>query len=113
MGILSCIRAGIGMSICVLVLMVVVVVVMVVAVVLVWMVLTVWVVVEVLVLVVATEMVQKVLVEVVSGSSSGGFMVVVVVVALDGFGLVLWSSWRMVLWCWNKRGYFLGHFSLS
>ena len=100
------------MLVCVLVLMVVVVVVVVLAVVLVWMVLTVWVVMEVLVLVVATEMVQKVLVEVVTGSSSGGSLVVVVV-ALDGFGLVLWSSWRMVLWCWNKRGYFLGRFSLS
>ena len=101
------------MLVCVLVLMVAVVVVVVLAVVLVWMVLTVWVVVEVLGLVVATEMVQKVLVEVVTGSGSGAFLVVVVVVALDGFGLVLWSSWRMVLWCWNKRGYFLGRFSLS
>ena len=34
---------------------------------------------------------------VVSESSSGGFAVVVVVV-LEDFGLVLWSSWRMVLW---------------
>ena len=37
-------------------------------------------------------------VEVVSESSSGGFVVVVVVV-LEDFGLVLCSSWRMVLWC--------------
>ena len=54
-------------------------------------------------MVVATKMVQGVLVEVncvgvVSGLSGGSF-VVVVVVALEGFGLVLWSSWRMALWC--------------
>ena len=35
---------------------------------------------------------------VVSESSSGGFAVVVVVVVLEDFGLVLWSSWRMLLW---------------
>ena len=49
-------------------------------------------------------------VRVVSGSSSRGFVMVVV---LEDFGLVLWSSWRIVLWCWNERGYFLGHFSLK
>ena len=38
---------------------------------------------------------------VVSESSSEGFVVVVV---LEDFGPVLWSSWRMVLWCWNERG---------
>ena len=59
-------------------------------------------------MVVATVMVQGVLVEVdcvgvVSGSSSGCF---VVVVALEGFGLVLSSSWRMALWCWNEMGTF-------
>ena len=75
-------------------------------VVLVWMVLTVWVVVGVLVVVVMTVMVQEVLVEVISGSSSGGFLVVVM--ALDGFRLVSWSGWMVVLWCWNKREYFLG-----
>ena len=48
---------------------------------------------------------------VVSESSSGGFAVVVVVV-LEDFGLVLWSSWRMVLWCWNQREEFLRCFSL-
>ena len=52
-----------------------------------------------------TVMVQEVLVEVISGSSSGGFLVVM---ALDGFRLVSWSGWRVVLWCWNKREYFLG-----
>ena len=46
--------------------------------------------------VVATVMVQEVLVEVVSGSSSGDFLVVVVV--LDGFELASWSGWRVVLW---------------
>ena len=79
--------------------------VVVLVVVLVWMVLTVWVVVGVLVVVVVTVMVQEVLVEVISGSSSGGFLVVM---ALDGFRLVSWSGWRVVLWCWNKREYFLG-----
>ena len=92
MGILGCIRASIGMSVCVLALVVVVVVVIV----LVLMVLMVWVVVGVLVVVVATVMVQEVLVEVVSGSSSGDFLVVVVV--LDGFELASWSGWRVVLW---------------
>ena len=58
-----------------------------------------------------TVMVQEVLVELVSGSSRGGFLVVMM--ALDGFRLVLWSSWRVVLWCWNKKGYFLGCFSLK
>ena len=90
MGILGCIRASIGMSVCVLALVVVVVIV------LVLMVLMVWVVVGVLVVVVATVMVQEVLVEVVSGSSSGDFLVVVVV--LDGFELASWSGWRVVLW---------------
>ena len=85
------------------------VVVVVLAVVLVWMVLTVWVVVGVLVVVVVTVMVQGVLVEddcvgLVSGSSCGGFVVVVV---LEDFELVLWSSWRMNLWCWNEREDFL------
>ena len=46
---------------------------------------------------------------VVSGSSSGSFEVAV---ALEGFGLVLWSSWRMALWCWNERGSCFGRFSL-
>ena len=46
---------------------------------------------------------------VVSESSSEGFVVVVV---LEDFGPVLWSSWRMVLWCWNERGNVLGRFSL-
>ena len=87
---LTCIRAGIWMLVCVLVLVAVVVL----PVVLVWMVLTVGVVVEVLAVVVATVMMQGVLVgigcvTVVSGSSSGGF---VVMVALEGFGLMLWSS---------------------
>ena len=91
MGILGCIRASIGMSVCVLAFVVVVVVI-----VLVLMVLMVWVVVGVLVVVVATVMVQEVLVEVVSGSSSGDFLVVVVV--LDGFELASWSGWRVVLW---------------
>ena len=77
--------------------------------VLVWMVLTLWVVVGVLV--VMTVMVQEVLVEVVSGSSSGSLLVVVVV--LDGFGLMPWSGWRVILWCWNERGCFLGRFSLK
>ena len=54
-------------------------------------------------MIVVTVIVQGKLVEVdcvgvVSQSSSGGFLVVVV---LEDFGLVLWSSWRMVLWCWN------------
>ena len=93
MGILGCIRASIGMSVCVLALVVVVVVVVIV---LVLMVLMVWVVVGVLVVVVATVMVQEVLVEVVSGSSSGDFLVVVVV--LYGFELASWSGWRVVLW---------------
>ena len=87
MGILSCIRAGSGISVSVLM---VVVVVVVLALVLVWMVLMVWVVVGVLILVVATVMVQEVLVEVVSGSSSGAFLLVVV--ELDGFGLASWSG---------------------
>ena len=65
--------------------------------------------------VVARVMVQGVLVEVdcvvvVSGSISGGFVVVVV---LDGFGLMPWSGWRVILWCWNERGCFLGRFSLK
>ena len=52
-------------------------------------------------MVLVTVMVQGVLVEVnyvgvVCGSSSGDF---VVVVALEDFGLVLWSCWRMALWC--------------
>ena len=110
MGMLSCMSVGIWMSVCVLVLVVVVVL----AVVLVWMVLTVWVVVEVLALVMVTAMVQGVLVEVdcvgvFFGSISGGF---VVVVALEDFGLVFWSSWRMALWCSNERGDFVGYFSL-
>ena len=74
LGKLSCVMVGIGMSVCVL--LVVVVVVVVLAVVLVWMILTLWVVVGMLVVVVATVMVEEVLVEVVSGSSSGGFLVV-------------------------------------
>ena len=53
----------------------------------------VWVVVGVLV--VATVVMQEVLVEVVSGASRGRLLVVVV--ALDGFGLVPWSGWRVVL----------------
>ena len=67
-----------------------------------------------LVVVVVTVMVQAVLVEddcvgVVSGWSSGVFMVMI---ALEGFGLVLWSSWRLNLWCWDKRGDILQRFSL-
>ena len=104
MGMLCCMRVGIGMRLCVLVLLVVVVL----AVVLVWMVLMVWVVVGMLTVVVVTVIVQGVLVEVhyvgvVSGSSSGGF---VVLVALEGFGLVAWSSCRMAFWCWNQRADF-------
>ena len=111
MGMLSCMRAGIGMSVCVLV----VVVLVVLAVVLVWMVLTEWVVVAVLAVVVATVIVEGVLVEVdcvgvVSELSSGGFVVVVV---LEELRLVLWSSWRMALWCWDERGDFLGRLSLK
>ena len=106
-GVLSCIRAGIRTLVCVLVL--VVEVVMALVVVLVWMILMVWVVVGVLVL--ATLMVQEVLVEAVSGSSSGGLLVVLVI--LDGFELVLWSGWWVVLRCWNERGCFLGRFSLK
>ena len=97
---LSCMRVSVGMSVCVLVLVVAVVL----AVVLVWMVLTARVVLRVLSVVVATVMVQGVLVKVdclgvVSESSSGGF----VVVALEDLGLVLWSSSSMALWCWNER----------
>ena len=44
---------------------------------------------------------------VVSKSSSGSFVVVVV---LEDFVLLLWSSWRMVSWCWNERGNFFGTF---
>ena len=40
-------------------------------------------------------------------SSSGGFVLVVV---LEGFGLVLWSRWRMVLWCWNEEWGLFGKF---
>ena len=97
MGMLSCMRASIGMSVCVLVLLVMVVL----TVVLLWMVLTMWVVVGVLIVVLATVIVQGVLVEVsyvgvVCGSSSGDF---VVVVALEDFGLLLCSCCRMALWC--------------
>ena len=66
-----------------------------------------WVVVVVAV-VVATVIVEGVLVEVdcvgvISELGCGGFVVVVV---LEDSGLVLWSSWRMTLWCWYilKRG---------
>ena len=77
MGMLSCMRTGFGMSVCVIVLVVVL------AVVLVWMELIVGVVVGVLAVVVVTMIVQVVLVDidcvgVVSESSSGGFRVVVV-----------------------------------
>ena len=34
------------------------------------------------------------------------------VVVLEDFRLLLWSSWKMVLWCWNERVDFLGRFSL-
>ena len=47
-----------------------------------------------------------------SGLSGGDFVVVVVVVWED-LGLVLWSGWRMALWCWNGRGDFLRRFSLK
>ena len=95
MGMLSGMRAGIGMWACVLVLVVVVVL----AVMLVWMLLMV--VAGVLAVVVATVMMQGVLLEddcvgMVSGSTSGGF---VVVVAVEGFGRVLLSSCRMALGC--------------
>ena len=56
-------------------------------------------------------MVQEMLVEIVSGSSSGSFLVAVVL--LDGFGLVPWSGWRVIFWCWNERRCFLGRFSLK
>ena len=56
-------------------------------------------------------MVQEMLVEVVSGSSSGSFLVAVVL--LDGLGLVPWSGWRVIFWCWNERRFFLGRFSLK
>ena len=46
---------------------------------------------------------------VVFGTSSGDF---VVVMALEGSGLVPWSSWRMVMWCWNVSGDLLERFSL-
>ena len=45
------------------------------------------------------------------GSSSGGLLVVVV--AQDGFEHVAGFCWRVVLRCWNERGYFLGRFSLK
>ena len=88
MGMLSCMRAGIWMQVCVLTLVVVVLVLVL------WMVLMVRVVVGVLAMVVATVMMQGVLVEVdcvgvVFGSRSGCFVVVVV---LEGFGLVLLSE---------------------
>ena len=56
-------------------------------------------------------MVQEMLVEIVSGSSSGSFLVAVVL--LDGSGLVPWSGWRVIFWCWNERRCFLGRFSLK
>ena len=40
-----------------------------------------------------------------------GFVVVVVV--WEDLGLVLWSGWRMALWCWKWRGDFLRCFSLK
>ena len=66
-------------------------------------------------MVMAKVIVEGVLVEVdcvgvISELSGGGFVVVVV---LEDFGLVLWSSWRMALWCWNGRGDFLRRFSLK
>ena len=108
MGMLSCMRVGIGMLVCVLVLVVVVVLVVVL-------------VLDgtdsvgsggVLVVVIAAVIVQGILVEVdcvgmVSGLLSGSFVGVVV---LEGFGLELWSSWRMALWFGSERGDFLGHF---
>ena len=42
--------------------------------------------------------------------SGGGF---VMVVELEDFGLVLWSSWRMALWCWNGKGDLLRRFSVK
>ena len=89
MGMLSCMKAGIGVSVCVLVLVVVVVVVWM------WMVLTMWVVVRVLavllVMVVAIMVgmfVEVGCVGVVFDSSGTGFVVVV----LEDFGgrVVLW-----------------------
>ena len=93
---LSCMRVGIGMSLCVLVL----------AVVLVWMLLMVRIVVGVLAVIVATVMVQEVFIQadcvgVVFRKISRDFFVVV---ALKDFGLMLWPSWRIALWCWNERG---------
>ena len=41
-------------------------------------------------------------------SSGVGFVVVV----LEGFGVMLWCSWRIALWCWHERGNFLQRFSL-
>ena len=63
----------------------------------------------------ATVIEEGVLVEVdclgvISEFSGGGSVVVVV---LEDFGLVLWSSWRMALWCWNGRRNFLRRFSLK
>ena len=103
MGMLSCMSAGIGMLVSVLVLVVVVVL----AVVLLWLILTVWAVEGVLAVVVVMMMVQGVLVEVncvgvVSGSRSGGFAVVVV---LEGFRLMSRSSWRngFLVLEWEER----------
>ena len=45
---------------------------------------------------------------VVFGTSSGDF---VVMMALEGSGLLSWSSWRMVIWCWNVSEDFLERFS--
>ena len=109
MGMLSCMTVGIAMLVCGLVLAVVVVLV----VVFVWMVLTMWIVMGVLAVVVSIVMVQRLAevnrIGVVSGLSSRGFVVVVV---LEGFVLVSWSSWKMVLWCLNEREDFLGRFGL-
>ena len=65
-------------------------------------------------MIVATVIVQGVLVEadclgVVSELSSMSFVILVV---LEDFRMVLWSSWKIVLWCRNEREDFLGPFSL-
>ena len=78
MGMLTCMSAGMGMLVCMLMLVVV----------LVWIVLPVWVVMGVMVVVVVTVVVQEVLVDIdsagaISGLSSGNFVVVMVMEDLE------------------------------